>query len=317
MNVPTTLTKDYPMTTSKLFTTLFAALLALVGFASTAAADPASSTATKNDIQKTLGFVPAFFQKFPDSMLPGAWEEMKSLQLNPATALDGRTKELIGLAVAAQVPCRYCIIAHTEFAKLNGAGEAELGEAVGMAGITRHWSTWLNGIQTDEPRFRAEVMKLITNAKQAALAKRGAPIAINVVDGASAVAEMNSLLGFAPEFLAKFPEAGRAGAWKQMRDLQMSPKTALNGKTKELIGLAVASQVPCRYCIVAHTEFAKLNGATENEIREAVAMASITRNMSTLLNGLQVDEGQFRRDVDRLVRGAKAAAAKRAARVAD
>jgi hypothetical protein len=28
--------------------------------------------------------------------------------------------------------------------------------------------------------------------------------------------------------------------------------------------------------------------------------------MSTLLNGMQVDEPQFRRDVDRLVKGAKA-----------
>jgi hypothetical protein len=35
-------------------------------------------------------------------MLPGAWEELKGFQLNPATTLDGRTKELIGLAVAAQ-----------------------------------------------------------------------------------------------------------------------------------------------------------------------------------------------------------------------
>src|SRR5688572_26234135 len=101
------------MKTHKLVTSLLAALLALVGFAGNAAADPAATAATKNDIQKTLGFVPAFFQKLPDSMLPGAWEEMKGLQLNPATALDGRTKELIGLAVAAQVPCRYCIIAHT------------------------------------------------------------------------------------------------------------------------------------------------------------------------------------------------------------
>jgi AhpD family alkylhydroperoxidase len=305
------------MKTSKLFATALAALLALIGFTSTAAADPAALVATKNDIQKTLGFVPAFFHKLPDSMLPGAWEEMKGVQLNPNTALDGRTKELIGLAVAAQVPCRYCIVAHTEFAKLNGAGEADLGEAVGMAAITRHWSTWLNGIQTDETRFRAEIAKLVTNAKQAALTKRGAPVTINVVDGASALAEANTLLGFAPEFIAKFPEAGRAGAWKQLRDVQLGPKTALNGKTKELIGLAVASQVPCRYCVVAHTEFAKLNGATENEIREAVAMASITRNMSTLLNGLQIDEGQFRRDVDRLVRGAKAAAAKRAAKTVD
>jgi hypothetical protein len=32
--------------------------------------------------------------------------------------------------------------------------------------------------------------------------------------------------------------------------------------------------------------------------------------MSTLLNGVQADEGQFRRDVDKLVKGAQAAAKK-------
>jgi AhpD family alkylhydroperoxidase len=137
-----------------------------------------------------------------------------------------------------------------------------------------------------------------------------------VVDGASALVEVNSMFDFTPDFIVKFPDSGRAGAWRQMRDLQVSPKTALSGKTKELIGLAVAAMVPCR-CIVAHTELAKLNGATDLEIREAVAMASHTRNFSTLLNGLQVDEGQFRRDVERLVRGARAAAAKRAAKTVD
>ena len=87
-----------------------------------------------------------------------------------------------------------------------------------------------------------------------------------------------------------------------MRDVQMSPATALSGKNKELIGLAVASQVPCRYCIIAHTEFAKLNGATDGEITEAIAMAALTRDMSTMLNGMQVDEAQFRKDIDHLVR---------------
>jgi AhpD family alkylhydroperoxidase len=87
----------------------------------------------------------------------------------------------------------------------------------------------------------------------------------------------------------------------------MNPGTTLNGRTKELVGLGVAAQIPCRYCIIAHTEFAKLNGATDAEIKEAIAMASFTREMSTLLNGEQVDEAQFRKDVDRLVKGAKAA----------
>jgi AhpD family alkylhydroperoxidase len=295
------------MTTSKkLITTLFALLLTLFGFATTAAADTTAAS-TKNDIQKTLGFVPQFFQRFPEGMLPGLWEEMKTLQMNPTTALDGRTKELIGLGVAAQIPCRYCIIGHTEFAKLDGATDAEVGEAVAMAAITRHWSTFLNGIQTDESRFRTEIQKLIANAKQAAATKHGAPAAVVVVDGASALREISSLFGFTPEFLAQFPDAARAGAWKQMRDVQMNPHTALSAKTKELIGLGVAAQVPCRFCIIAHTEFAKLDGATDEEIREALALASFTREMSTLLNGMQIDEPQFRRDVDHLVRNVKAA----------
>jgi AhpD family alkylhydroperoxidase len=295
------------MNRKRFITKLFLTLIALVGLSTTAFAETPAAARARADIQSTLGFVPDFLQKTPEPLLPGMWEELKTLQLNPRTVLDGRTKELIGLAVAAQIPCRYCIVAHTEFAKLNGARDAEIGEAVGMAAITRHWSTFLNGAQMDEARFRADVAKLVENAKRAATAKTPAPASVDVVDGASAVREMNALLGFAPEFLQKFPAVARSGAWKQMRDLELNPKTALSGKQKELIGLAVASQVPCRYCIVAHTEFAKLNGASEAEIGEAIAMAALTRTASTVLNGLQIDEARFRRDADRLVRAAKAA----------
>lgn len=283
---------------------------ALAALAPAARADSAAAAAAKGDIQKTFGFVPQFMLKMPEGLLPGIWEELKTLQLNPATTLNGRTKELIGLGVAAQIPCRYCVTAHTEFARLNGASDKEIGEAVAMAAITRHWSTFLNGIQTDEARFRAEIAKLVDNVKKSAASRAGAPAPVAVTDGASALQEITQLFGFAPEFLKRFPDGARAGAWKQMRDVQLSPSTALSGKNKELIGLAVASQVPCRYCVIAHTEFARLNGATDAEITEAIAMASLTRSMSTVLNGLQVDEAQFRHDVDRLVKGAKAAAAK-------
>jgi len=300
--------KEPTMKTVKLMT--LTAALVLLGAGAARAAEPKPAEAARADIQKTLGFVPQLFLKFPEEMLPGVWEEMKTLQLNPNTALPGRTKELIGLAVAAQVPCRYCTYAHTEFARLNGASEAEIGEAVGMAGITRHWSTFLNGIQTDEGKFRAEITRLTDGARKAAASKTPGPKPMNVVDGASALADITQTLGFAPEFLKRFPDGARAGAWRQMRDVQMSPATALSGKNKELVGLAVASQIPCRYCIIAHTEFARLNGATDAEISEAIAMASLTRSMSTVLNGMQVDEPQFRRDVDRLVKGAKAAAKK-------
>ena len=273
------------------------------------AAETPAAAAAKADIQKTFGFVPQFLLKLPDGMLPGTWEELKTLQLNPRTALPGRTKELIGLAVAAQIPCQFCIVFHTEAAKLNGATDQEIREAVAMAALTRHWSTYLNGIQTDEAKFRGEIARIIDNVKKASASKAPAAAAVTVTDGASALKEMTQTLGgYAPDFLRTFPEVARAGAWKQFRDVQLNPSTAVSGKNKELIGLAVAAQVPCRFCVIAHTEFAKLNGATDAEITEAIAMASLTRSMSTMLNGLQIDEAQFRRDVDRLVKGATAAA---------
>jgi AhpD family alkylhydroperoxidase len=299
------------MNTMKMMKMVMVAMVGVAAFASAARAEAPAATAAKADIQKTLGFVPQFFTRFPEAVLPGAWEEMKTLQLNPHTTLPGRTKELIGLGVAAQVPCRYCILAHTEFARLNGASDAEIGEAVAMAALTRHWSTYLNGIQTDEAKFRAEIAKVVENVKKASASKAPAPAPVAVVDGNSAMKEATQMLGgYVPEFIRTFPEEARAGAWRSFRDVQLSPTTALSGKQKELVGLAVASQIPCRFCIIAHTEFAKLNGATDAEIKEAVGMASLTRELSTMLNGMQVDEPQFRHDVDRIVKGAKAAAKK-------
>ncbi|HVU49650.1 MAG TPA: carboxymuconolactone decarboxylase family protein [Polyangia bacterium] len=292
---------------TKLAKTSLALLLVLGGSAS-ARAEGGAASAARADIQKTLGFVPQFFLKFPDEALPGVWDEMKSFQLNPGTALPGRVKELAGLAVAAQIPCRYCIFAHTELARLDGASETEIGEAVAMAAMTRHWSTFLNGIQTDEAKFRGEIARIVANVKQAAASHAPAGKPIAVVDGQTALAEATQMLGYAPEFLTRFPATARAGAWRQFRDVQLSPATAIAGKNKELMGLAVASQIPCRFCIIAHTEFARLNGATDAEITEAIAMASLTRDLSTLLNGLQVDETQFRKDIERIVKGAAAAA---------
>lgn len=259
--------------------------------------------AARADIQKALGFVPRFFDGFVDSVLPGAWEEMKGLQLNPGTALSGRTKELIGLAVAAQVPCKYCVVAHTEFAQLNGATEVQIGEAVALAGLERHWSAFLYGAQVDEAKFRADIGRLVAGAKKPA--KATTPI--QVVDAASALADIEATLGFVPDFLRAAPSSALPGAWRELKSLKLSPSTSLGAKDKALISLAVASQVPSRPCVIAETEFAKLAGASAQEISEAVGMAAITRNMSTVLNGMQTDEGAFRADIDKLVRGVRAA----------
>ena len=138
------------------------AIVSLVGI-SGARAEDASATAAYKDIQATLGMVPGFFKVFPQSGIAGAWAEFKTIQLNPETKLNGKTKELIGLAVAAQIPCTYCIYFHTAAAKANGATDEEISEAVAMAAISRHWSTVLNGMQVDLAAFKNDtdtVLKL-------------------------------------------------------------------------------------------------------------------------------------------------------------
>jgi AhpD family alkylhydroperoxidase len=63
---------------------------------------------------------------------------------------------LINIAVAAQIPGRYCVWLDTKMAKQAGATDEEVAEAVVQAGLTRHWSTVLNGLQIDLETFQAE-----------------------------------------------------------------------------------------------------------------------------------------------------------------
>ncbi len=124
------------------------------------------------DIQKTFGFVPEFFKDVPATMISSWWAGLTQFQLNPETKLDGKTKELIGLAVSAQVPCEYCIYFHTEAARLNGATEEEIREAVGMAAITRQGSTLLNGLQVDKVQFKKDMQRIVAGARAAAAKKK-------------------------------------------------------------------------------------------------------------------------------------------------
>ena len=135
---------------------LTASALALTVLVNASPAPAGDASATYQDIEKTLGMVPGFFKVFPQSGIAGAWDEFKTLQLNPNTALDGKTKQLIGLAVAAQIPCQYCIYFHASAAKANGASQEEIAEAVAMAAMTRHWSTVLNGMEVDLDSFKKD-----------------------------------------------------------------------------------------------------------------------------------------------------------------
>jgi AhpD family alkylhydroperoxidase len=140
------------------FALALAALAAALACSGAAAQDSRKAAEdTLRDIQATLGVVPGFFRAFPEAGLPGAWAEFKQVQVAENTKLSPKVKQLIGLAVSAQVPCSYCVYFHTEVAKAYGATADEIKEAVALAAISRHWSTVLNGMAIDMASFRSEV----------------------------------------------------------------------------------------------------------------------------------------------------------------
>jgi AhpD family alkylhydroperoxidase len=102
----------------------------------------------------------------------------------------------------------------------------------------------------------------------------------------------------APNFMAQtFPESGVVAAWQEFQAV-MSEDGALDGVTKELIALGVSARIPCDYCVYYHREAAMAKGASEQDIKEALASAALVRQWSTMLQGAEYDMTTWRKEVD-------------------
>lgn len=137
---------------------LLLALAAAVSLATSSgfAAEPTPAERAYQEIEATLGVVPSHFKAYPTSAVAGAWDMTKGLLMGEGNVLEPKVKSLIALAVAAQIPCQYCVWLETKSAKAAGATEAEVSEAVAQAAYVRHWSTVIHGSQIDFVTFKAE-----------------------------------------------------------------------------------------------------------------------------------------------------------------
>lgn len=108
------------------------------------------------EIEETFGLVPSMFKAVPDASLELEWKLFKQVQFADG-AVPNKYRELIGLAISAVTRCRYCATYHTEVAKLYGATDAEIEDAVHYAKSSAGWSAYLNGLQIDYEQFRGEV----------------------------------------------------------------------------------------------------------------------------------------------------------------
>jgi AhpD family alkylhydroperoxidase len=108
------------------------------------------------EMEELFGLVPSFLKTIPDSTIEQEWELFKKIQVEQG-AIPNKYRELIGLGLSAVSKCRYCTLYHTEMAKLFGATDREIEEAVHYAKSSAGWSAYLNGMQVDYEQFKDEL----------------------------------------------------------------------------------------------------------------------------------------------------------------
>ena len=105
----------------------------------------------------------------------------------------------------------------------------------------------------------------------------------------------------APDFMKQtYPDYALGQALGLLGALE-GDDAAIDGKTMQLIQLGVSAQIPCEYCIYYHTKAARAAGASDLEIKAAVAAAADVRMWSTVLNGAAYDFEAFKSEVDTLI----------------
>ena len=122
---------------------------------------------TLKDIEKAFGFVPGFMKAIPKDVLAKQWPLMKKYQLGES-CIPPKYRELIGLAIAANIKCPYCTLMHTAMATGYGATGDEISEVAWLAAQTPNWSAMLHTLQYNYDTFMKEVHQIGENAKKKA-----------------------------------------------------------------------------------------------------------------------------------------------------
>jgi len=116
-----------------------------------------------------------------------------------------------------------------------------------------------------------------------------------------AKAEMEETFGKFPPWFEAYPKHALSTAWELYKTLK-GPKSSISSKNAELIQLAVASQIPCVYCVYFHRITAKALGATDEEIKEAVALGAETRHWSMVIQGSGISFEDFKAEFDGMMK---------------
>lgn len=120
---------------------------------------------TIEEIEETFGRVPAPLNSIPEEDTMNEWPMFRKYTVGDSE-IPAKYRELIGLAVAANIKCPYCATFHREAAKLHGATEAELEETYVLSSFTSRYSAMLHGMQYDLETFESELGEIGEHLQQ-------------------------------------------------------------------------------------------------------------------------------------------------------
>jgi AhpD family alkylhydroperoxidase len=151
----------------------------------------------------------------------------------------------------------------------------------------------------------------LANALAATLAFSAMPITAMGDDDHTAYQDIGETYGFMPSFFSQFPRQDLANLWGAFSAHQMNPDLAMAGSIRELIGVAVAAQGPCQTCLYFHSAAALANGASEDDILTAIAVARASRHLHASMSKADATPLEFRQATDLVLWGDASTAAAR------
>ncbi|OZU87567.1 alkylhydroperoxidase [Virgibacillus indicus] len=187
----------------------------------------------------------------PKKLKEQAPEQLKGFNdFNLAVFKDGaltkKEKEIIAVAITHVTQCPYCIETHTKNAKKAGATLEELAEAAFVTAAVE-----AGGAVTHSTH--------VHNAKDK--------------ESSDSLYERSNLKNLGQ--LGKFASEGFKGY--QAFNTAATKAGKLSTKFKEIIAVAVGTATQCPYCIDVHTKNAEQEGATNEEIAEAIMVTAALR----------------------------------------
>ena len=102
--------------------------------------------------------------------------------------------------------------------------------------------------------------------------------------------EIKASFGMVPNFFkaqAALDPEWAAANWNRVKVIMLK-NGALDRKTKEIIAMVVSLLNHCQYCHLAHKTMARMCGAKEEELQEAVMVMELFQSFTAIADSLEV-----------------------------